>query len=688
MMPSNDKKRFKALVIMVFIIAAALFLRLFYLQVIQGKKYYRQTQDRIKATFAVKAPRGEILDRYGKPLVTNRLGYSLVLHKSDITGAELNNMIIEVLSVLEECGYERNDSLPISDYPYEYTFEDENSDGTAEDEKEKWFASKKKITKDMSATEVIDYYKNSVYGLGNYYSEEAARKIIGVRYDIDTSGFSATSPYTLAEDISAEIITKIKERKSEFKGLEVEKEYFRSYKEGSLAAHILGGTGKISSEEYESLKEEGYGYNDLIGKRGVEKLYESYLKGKDGVKGGEKNVKEVTPEPGNYIVLTLDSDLQKAAEESLEKRITEISQKGGKAENKNGGDANAGAAVVLDVKSGAVLAAANYPNYDPSTFNKDYKELADDESKPMWNRAISGGYAPGSTFKPLVAIAALETGAVKADELIDCEGIYRYYKDYKPKCWIYNSTGKGHGELDIAQAIKYSCNCYFYEAGRRTGIDSINEYAKMFGLGEKTGIGLPEEANGNISNPEYKAKIEKEEENQKWYPADTIITAIGQSYSYFTPIQLANYVAAIANGGTLYKTHILKSVRSTKDGSVIYDEETTVLNQIDVSPETLETVKQGMLGVVDEGSASGIFENYSISVGGKTGTAQVGNNVSDNALFVAFAPFEDPEIAVAVVIERGVKGSNAAYVAKDIFDEYFRNDIEVDTTDIEGELLP
>jgi len=684
----NDKNRFKALVGMIIVIVVFLLSRLFYLQIIKGESYYEQTINRIKSSFADKAPRGEIMDRYGKPLVTNRLGYSLKLYKSDANGEELNKIILDVITILEECEYTHTDTLPISKYPYEYTFSDDNSDGSTEDEKEKWFSSKKKITKDMSAKEVMDYYKNNVYNISSSYSEDAARKIVGVRYDIDTGGFSGTSPYTLAEDISVDIITKIKERKDTLKGLSVEKEYFRNYNEGNLAAHILGGTGKISVEEYEKLKSEGYWYNDMIGKRGVEKLYESYLKGKDGIKAGNKTIKEVAPESGNYIVLTLDSDLQKVAEESLEKRITEIAERGGEPEDKNGGDANAGAAVVLDVKTGAVLTSATYPTYNPATFSKDYEKLVEDEGKPIWNRAISGGYAPGSTFKPLVAIAALETGAVTENELINCEGIYKYYDDYKPKCWVYNVTGKGHDELDVSQAIKFSCNCYFYEAGRRLGIEKINQYAKMFGLGDVTGIGLPEEVSGNISNPEYKARIEKTEENKKWYPADTIITAIGQSYSYFTPIQLANYVAAIANGGTLYKTHILKSVRSTKDGSVIYDTKPTVMRVMDVSPQTLEIVKRGMYGVVDEGSASGIFENYSISVGGKTGTAQISKNVSDNALFVAFAPFENPEIAVAVVIEHGVKGANAAYVAKDIFDEYFRNDIEIGIIDIEGELLP
>lgn len=684
----NDTNRFRVLTIVPIVIFVTLFSRLFYLQGVKGESYYNKTKNRLNSTFAEKAPRGEILDKYGKPLVTNRVGYSLKLQKSDVSGARLNKMLLEIIRVLEECGYEYKDSLPITTAPYEFSFADENGDGSSQDEMDTWFSSKKKLTKEMSAAEVMDYYKNTLYNISDDYSADEVRKIAGIRYDISLSGFSAISPFTLAEDIDVNVITRIKERKSEFEGVYVAKEYFRSYNEGTMAAHILGGIGKISGEEYAELKDSGYGYNDLIGKRGVEKLYESYLRGKDGVKSEDENIDNIAAEPGNYVVLTLDSDLQKAVESSLETRIKEIARKGGRPEDKKGGDANAGAAVVLDVKSGALLASATYPTYDPARFNQDYAQLAEDPGKPIWNRAISGGYAPGSTFKPLVAIAALEKGAVGINELIRCDGIYKYYQDYQPKCWIWSSSGKTHGDLNVTQAIEFSCNCYFYEAGRRTGIEAINEYAKMFGLGELTGIGLPEESKGNISNPEYKASVEKTAENKRWYPADTIITAIGQSYSYFTPIQLANYVATIANGGTLYKTHLLKSIRSSVDGSVVYSNEPSVLKTVSIKPENLEAVKKGMYGVVDEGSASGIFENYNIPVGGKTGTAQVGSNVSDNALFVAFAPFDNPEIAVAVVVEHGVKGANAAYVAKDIFDEYFRQNVQIGIIDIEGELLP
>ncbi len=684
----DDKNRIRFMIWLVFALAIILFSRLVYLQVIKGEEYHDQVTHRLNTTFSVKAPRGKITDRYGKPLVTNRLGYSIKLKKTDATDKEMNDSLLKVVNILVECGYEYSDTLPISEYPYEYTFQDENLSGTTDDEKSQWFSKKKRITKDMSATEVIEYYRDNVYNIGDGYTPNEIRKIVGIRYDADMSEFSALCPYTIYEDIDVDVISRIKERQSEFKGIEIEKEYYRLYNEGTLAAHILGGIGKISREEYERMKDSGYGYNDLIGKRGVEQEYEKYLKGKDGVYSEEEDIKEKEPKSGDYLVLTLDSDLQRVAEESLEKTIKQIAQNGGKPEDKKGADADAGAVVVLDVNSGAVLACANYPSYDPTRFNADYKELIENPANPIWNRAISGGYAPGSTFKPLVALAALETGAVTKEELLTCEGVYKFYEDYQPKCWIWGSAEKNHGEINITDAIKVSCNCYFYEAGRRVGIDAINTYAKKFGLGSVTGIDLVGEEKGNISNPDYKKRIESKKENQKWYPADTIITAIGQSYSYFTPIQLANYIATIANGGTLYKTHLLKSIRSTADGEVIVDYKPEIMGKVDILPENLEAVKQGMYGVVDEGSASGIFENYSIPIGGKTGTAQVGSNVSENALFVAFAPFDKPEIAVAVVIEHGAKGANAAFVARDIFDEYFRRDIEVGVIDIEGELLP
>lgn len=665
------ERRILILKIAVTLMMCAIIARLFSLQIIHGEAYKNMSVQRVTTTTVEKAPRGEILDRYGRPLITNRVGYSLKMQKTGLKSAEFNKMVLKLVNVLEECGYTYEDTLPISYAPYEFNFKDENSDGSAEDEKAAWFSKRKKITDTMSAAEVMAYYRKSVYNIDEAYSDDDARKIVGIRYDADINGLSAVNPFTVAEDIDMNVVSKIKERSDEFPGVYISTEYFRTYEHETLAAHILGGIGKMNKEEYDTLKSKGYSYNELVGKRGIEKIEEENLRGTDGKKNVMKDInddenvtlEDIAPIPGNYVTLTLDTDLQQAAEDSLAERIKEIAAKGA--------GANAGAAVVLDIKNGDVLACANYPTYNPESFNKDYAELAANPAKPIWNRAISGTYTPGSTLKPLIAVAALESGAVTVNEKIECKGIYDFYADYKPKCWIWSSQHRTHGKLDISGAIENSCNCYFYEAGRRCGIDKMDEYAQKYGLGELTGIELSDEAKGTMSSPSYKEKIAASEEDKKWYAGDVIQTAIGQSYSFFTPIQLANYISAIANNGTLYKTHIIKSVRSSTDGKLVSETEPSVLNTIEVKQSTLDAVKKGMYGVVDEGSASGIFKDYPIGIGGKTGTAQVGKNKSDNALFVAFAPFDDPQIAVAVVIEKGEKGVNAAYVARDIFDEYF-----------------
>lgn len=682
------ERRILVIRIVVTVMMCAILFQLFSLQMVDGEAYKKMSLQKVSTTTVDKAPRGEILDRYGRPFITNRVGYSLKMQKTGAKSEEFNKMLVSLFKVLEECDIVYEDKFPISFAPYQYTFSDDNNNGSTDDEKEAWFSKRKKITSSMTAEEVMEYYKKNVYNVSVEYTEDEARRIIGLRFEADTSGFSATIPFVIAEDVDIDVVTKIKECQSEFPGVYVSTEYFRHYEYETLAAHIIGGIGKMNKEEYDLLKDNGYGYNDLVGKMGIEKLEEEYLRGIDGKKNvmqdlsaeEEVTIEDIPAVPGNYVTLTLDIDLQKAAEESLEKRIKEFADKGA--------DADAGAAVVLDIKTGDVLVCANYPTYNPETFNKDYSELTKNPANPIWNRAVSGTYAPGSTFKPLVAIAALETGAVTIDELLECDGIYKYYDEYRPKCWIWSSKGQTHGYLGISDAIKYSCNCYFYEAGRRCGIDVMNEYASLYGLGEYSGIELTEEAKGAMSSPEYKAKVAISDDDKHWYGGDVIQTAIGQSYSSFTPLQLANYIATIANGGKRYKTHIIKSIRSSVDGSLVSETQPVIINEVNVKSENLEAVKQGMFGVADEGSASAIFNGYPISVGGKTGTAQVGRDKSDNALFVAFAPFDNPEIAVAIAIEKGEKGENAAYVARDIFDEYFDLNSKKAVSENFGELLP
>lgn len=675
------EKRLSVLKAVIFVVAAAILCRLFYLQAVMGEQYLAMSTRKFTTSVVDKAPRGEIFDRNGKTLVSNRIGYSLQVQKTDMSNDDFNKMLIKILDILAESGVGFEDTFPITGYGEEFAFVDENGDSSTDDEKEAWFEKRKKNLKsDMTAYEVVEYYSKNVYGISDDMSDADKRRIIGVRYEADlVGGFSLTTPFVIASDIDMNVVTKIKERQREFDGVIVTNDYIRNYNQGTLAAHILGRVGKIYAEEYEELKDKGYSYNDLIGKQGVELIAEEYLHGIDGTRNLEQNVNgnivkladDVPAKAGDYVVLTIDSELQRAAENSLAENINKIRANGGSLSQKKGADCNAGAAVVLDIKNGDILAMASYPTFDLANFNRDYEQLSQNKDKPMWNRALSGTYTPGSTFKPFIAIAALENGVIDTDTIIECKGIYDFYESYQPRCWIWTEQHRVHGKLNVTGGIENSCNCFFYEVGRRLGIDKIDAYAKKFGFGEFTGVEFKEEAKGYVASPQMKKKLFKDEESQKWYAGDTIQTAIGQSNSNFTPIQLANYIATVANGGTRYKTNIIKTVRSSDDGSIVMESKPEVAERISLKPSTVEAVKNGMKKVVEDGSAKSIFEGYPIEIGGKTGTAQVGTKVTNNALFVAFAPFDNPEIAVAVVIEHGLRGANAAYVARDIFDEYF-----------------
>lgn len=675
----NSKARFVILKIIIALMFAAVTWKLFDLQIMKGDQYAQIATDRLTTNIVEKAPRGEILDRYGTRLVSNKVGYSVVMQKTDMKDEELNDVINELVGVLYANHCEYYDDLPISFAPYGFQFEDDNEDGSIDDERSAWFESNKNrdITEGMTADQIMQALKKR-YKVSGIYSEDEQRRIVGIRHAAEASGLSQTTMFTLADDISVEAVTQIKERQEDFRGIAVINDYVRQYDMPGLATHILGRTGKINAEEYESNKDLGYGYNDIIGKQGLEKWGEQYLRGIDGTTGTTKEVngKEITvlddtePVPGDYLVLTLDSDLQRVTEESLANTIQNIRASSG-VKAKDGADCNAGAAVVIDVKTGDTLAIASHPTYDMSRFNEDYNILIQNEAKPMWNRAVSGLYSPGSTFKPLTAIAALETGNLKTNEIIEDEGVYKYYADYQPTCWIWNEYQLTHGKQNVTLALENSCNFFFYEVGRRMGIDTLGKYAKKFGLGEKTGVELGEETAGHMASPEYKKQVVSNVTSQDWYGGDTLQAAIGQSYSLFTPLQLANYAATIANGGTRYKVNLVKSVRSSVDGSVVKEFSPEVVEKVDMDADVLNAVKQGMKKVADEGSAAEVFANYGIQVGGKTGTAQVGDG-SNNAVFIAYAPFDDPQIAVSVVLEHGVRGTNAAQVAKDIFDEYFK----------------
>lgn len=474
-------------------------------------------------------------------------------------------------------------------------------------------------------------------------------------------GISYNNPFVFLQDADIQTVIKLKESPEKYPCVEILTSPVREFLYPDTAVHLLGRCGVISKEEFEKMS--GYSRNDIIGKQGAERAFEKILRGTDGVRAKEKYTKgttkkflqDILPTAGKDIILTIDLNLQKASEEALEKVIKE--SKG----------AVGGAVVVTDVNSGEVLSVASNPDYDIRDFNKKYRELSKDKNKPFFNRSLSGLYEPGSTFKPITAIAALENGHITPTEKIKTLGKYEYF-DRIFRCNIFRQTGKTHGKIDVAEALSVSCNYFFYELGKRIGIDEISRYAHLFGLGAASGIELSfEEAIGTIATPDNRKK-----HGGYWYAGDVLQAAIGQSDNRFTPIALCNYAATLANGGTLYSAHVLKGI-SEIDKKTTYIEP-KIINTLDILPKTMQTINKGMLLVTKSGTAKDVFSDFPIDVAGKTGTAQV--NGRTNGLFIGYAPFNNPEIAFCVVVEGGASGNQAAKILKMILQQYFKIDKE------------
>lgn len=658
--------RYRAVYFLIALCSLAVLSRMVDLQIVHGEEYSEQSRQRVVKTTTVSAPRGEITDRNGKAMVKNKTGFSLEIHY--IKGRkeeDLNVLIARLCSLLDENGKKISYSFPVSD----------DGNFVMSDADIKAWKSSNNFSEIATAEEVTGFYCEK-YKISSDFDGKDKRRIAGVRYEMERTGFSASAPYVLAEDVGQIILTKVRENSAAYPGVVVSAAPVREYPLGSAAAHILGRTGKIYKEEYEQLRGQNYSMNDTIGKQGIEKCFESYLRGTDGVSGVEQSIDgtrvrlvESKPAvPGNNVALTLDAELQQSAEQALADAVQMIVEKSQYENNNAGKDAKSGALAAIDVNSGDVLALASYPSYNPATFNEDYEQLVKDDSLPMFNRAISGAYEPGSTFKMLTAIAALEENVITPSDQIEDLGIYKYYDDYQPACWIYKSRHETHGYQNVSQAIENSCNYFFYDVGRRTGIENIDNYAKKFGLGESTGIELSGEENrGRVASKEN-----REKNGGIWNPGDTMQAAIGQSDNMFTPLQMANYIATIVNGGTRYKAHLVKNVRNTETGAVIYEAKPEVLDKIDLKEENYKAVMEGMRNVIELGTASTVFEGFDVPVGGKTGTAEVSDG-SDNAIFVAFAPFDNPQIAVCAVIEHGAHGSNAGVAVKKVLDTYFHS---------------
>ncbi len=672
--------------IVVIVISVIFIATLFNLQIVNGENYREQSEKRMLRTKNITAPRGEIYDRNGVILATNKLSYDVELYKVRVSTKEQNDGILRLVEILNENSDKVYSTFPVNDDLNGFNFENT-------EEEQKW---KKEMKLDSTLTfdQVIDKYIEK-YELQDYSDNRLNQiKMIEIKYEANLNGYSLFNSATIAKDISQKSVAKIGEEKYKIYGISIVSVPKRYYPNGNLLSHTIGYVSKISSTEYEKKKEQGYNVNSVIGKAGIEQSFEKYLRGNDGVikeetdtLGNVSSQTETTEaKSGDNVTLTIDYRLQKVAEESLLNTINGLQN--GTLVGKKFSDANAGAVVVLDVDSGEVLASASYPTYDINSLIggisiKDWNALQNNSLHPMVNRVVSGIYSPGSTFKMLVGMAGLMNGKITVDEKYYDPGIYPY--GYHPKCWLYTDRHMTHGWINIEGAIKGSCNCYFYEVGRRIGISEIVKYAKLFGLGQKTGIELSGEAAGTIAGAD-----DKSEDGLKspWYLGDTLSAAIGQSGSSYTPIQLANYIATIANGGKLNKVSLIKSVDNEVAGTSEsladinkYTSEYTGVNfeekDLNINSEYIDAIKKGMLSVTSEtgGTSYIVFKNSDIQVAGKTGTAQVPNG-NNNGIFVGFAPYDNPKIAVVAVIQHGGEGTYTANVVKPIMEEYFNIDKE------------
>ena len=665
--------RSAACILLVLAVFAIYELRLAQWQLIDGEKYEEISLSDRTDSIQIEAARGEVRDRSGKVLAGNRSSYNLVYDALDMDYSARNATIIQVLDLLEEREEEWRDRLPIvlgEDGTYQYA---EDSDSEIESLRDTLSLAEYATAEDCMAELTRQYGCQG-------YSREDARNVVSVRYSMTRDGFSRTNPYVIAEDVSAETVAVFSERSQEWPGIETRVAVTRNYGEdGTLAPHVVGYTGAIRDYQYEQAVENGtaydseenisgYKWTDIRGQSGIESAFEKELRGQRGEEtiytnaSGEVESTSVTtaPKEGNTVYTTLDVDLQRVANLSLAKNIEG---------NTDAKDCTAGAVVVLDVEDFGVLACSSYPTFDMNQYRSDsdyVNLLSEDEEQPLFNRALQGVFSPGSVFKPVVALAALQERVISAATTYDCGGSWEYY-DLSQACTCPTGTWNVYG------ALEYSCNTYFSNVGLNLGIDRLGPYAEYFGLGTTTGVELSE-ATGTMSNrQEY-----RENHGVEWTDGATAQTAIGQSDNLFTPIQLAAMCATIANEGVRLQTHFLDKITDYTGEAVVKEYEPVVLYDAGISSDVLGVVQTGMQLVATQGTAANVFGDYPVAIACKTGTAETSDpslpeskQTEPNLSFICYAPANDPQIAIAVMMEYGNKGNYAKNVAKDILDQYF-----------------
>lgn len=676
----------------VYLIGIILLIQLFNLQIVHGEEYRENSNTKLTREAKIEAARGSIMDRTGNLLISTVQGFSLEMYKTKVEDEDLNKSILIMTNILENNEDEYIDNFPISIDPFEYHF-------NSEEDLAKW-KKEYKIPEAASAEEAFYLFRDK-YNIKTDDVKEI-RQILAIRYAISTVGYSNKKSIQISKAIKRDTAVQLQEMSNDLIGITIVTEPIRKYHMGSLASHILGYTSKISKKNQEEFLARGdkyeYENDDKVGQTGIEKVFEEYLRGEDGEKQidmsvdgtvtGEYTSKEAIG--GANIVLTIDANLQRIAEQSLRNNIEKI-RSGGFSEQ---AEAKGGAVVVANVNSGEILAMASYPDYEPELFyngisQEKYDEYSNNPYFPFMNKAISA-YPPGSIFKMVTAIAALESGVTTTTERINDNGPYRGITDEghkDPACWLYNQYGRGHGPLNVSGAIQNSCNYFFYEVSIRMGIDTFNEYSKFFGLGRKTGIELPGETSGILAGKEA-----AENTSEKWWsPAKTAQAAIGQSLNNFSPLQMVKYVSMIANGGHKIDMTLVKNVVNANGTQVPRNEiEDFVNTKLQVQPDTsqnfefrqenIDAVKEGMKSATDEpgGTAYSVFKDFNIEVAGKTGSAETAKREGADvyAWFAGFAPFDNPEIAVVVMVENGRHGSYTAEVVRDIISEYFGMNVQ------------
>lgn len=689
MRPKNQMKRLMpriwAMIAFCGVVMAIFVMQLVNFQLVNGKEYLEQAENTQTYQFTIGAARGDIVDRYGRSIASNRTGYKVELSKGMMTG-DLNETLKELVEILQTTGESWNDSLPITmTHPFEFTVDqtaDSTDNPTLARQQNQLAALKSTFGKQSyaSAEEVLESMVEE-YELEEY-APEWQRILAGIRYQMQLDGFGIRNNFTFADEVSMKTVSIIKERSLTLTGVEIVETSTRVYPDGTILPHVLGTVGPIYAEDWQKNKDEmqkkGYQMDDLIGHGGLEEALEDYLRGEDGTKmveygkDGTVHTSWIQKEPkaGNTAVLTINTDFQKKVDEALENRILTLQQ----GTHGKGAEANAGAAVVLDVKTGGVLALSNYPSYDLNLYNTLYTEYAQDENKPLVNRALQGLYTPGSTFKPVVGLKGLLDGIMTPNSTVNCVRQYNLIEGMRPPSCL-----DAHGATNIAYALEKSCNWYFFDVGRRLGIDNFCDFAKRMGLGVKTGLEVSE-AEGHITS--------SKDENYTY--GWVLMSAIGQQDTLVTPVQLATYAATIANKGVRYRTHLVAGLLDSTTGEMVENYDAEVVDIIEDNVGAFDAVEQGMVQMAQNNSVA--LKDYPITVAAKTGTPERGvkNRYGDdlyNGTLIVYAPVEDPEIAIGIVLENSGSGASAAYLARDILDAYFFDNAGNLTPDQTGVLL-